>query len=104
MIAAKPVSVPLAGLLLLASLGWPARDGTGDTARDKIVPDGAAEVAGVQGRHFIPLLPFLAFALPRTSRQWARTLDATTRWAVLGVAVVGAALVPALTVDTYLLR
>lgn len=65
---------------------------------------GAEEVAGVQGRYFIPLLPFIVFALPWARLRGGRRFGAVACGLVLAVAALGAVVVPVLTAQTYLLH
>ena len=65
---------------------------------------GMEEVAGVQGRYFVPLLPFLAFALPQYGLRRGPVLHAIARGLVLAAAALSAVVVPVLTANTYLLR
>ncbi len=65
---------------------------------------GWAAVEGMQGRYFVPLLPFLALALPALAIPGA----AWGRWALRAPAAAaglsGLAVIPALVVATYYLR
>lgn len=67
-------------------------------------PVGANGIVGVQGRYFIPLLPFLAVALPQVRARWGGMAGALACVPVLAAAALGAVLVPVLTAETYLLR
>ena len=67
-------------------------------------PVGADEIAGVQGRYFIPLLPFLAFAMPGVPVRWGAAAGAAACVPVVLAAVIGAVAVPVQAVATYYLR
>ncbi len=65
---------------------------------------GADEIAGVQGRYFIPLLPFLAFAMPGVPVRWGAAAGAAACAPVVLAAVIGAVAIPVQAVATYYLR
>ena len=65
---------------------------------------GADEIAGVQGRYFVPLLPFLALALPCTNVGRGGALEQWAIGTVLAAAAMAAIVVPVLTAMTYWLR
>ena len=65
---------------------------------------GAALVQGVQGRYFIPLLPFVGLALPTLRTAAAPALRAAFRLPALAAAAAGLAVIPALVLTTYYLR
>ena len=64
-------------------------------------PVGADGIAGVQGRYFIPLLPFLAFALPQVPTHWGDAARAAACVPVAVAASIGAVIIPVQTVATY---
>lgn len=65
---------------------------------------GSAVVEGMQGRYFIPLIPFAGLALPRLRVGLADVLRTAFRVPAVAAAAAGLAVVPALVVTTYYLR
>lgn len=65
---------------------------------------GEAEIGGVQGRYFLPLLPFLAIALPPVRVMAAGPLRRLLTVPVIALALAGMAIVPSLVVTTYYLH
>ena len=65
---------------------------------------GKATVEGMQGRYFIPLIPFLGIALPFVPVAVAGPLRAALRVPAVAAAAAGLAVIPALVVRIYYLR
>ena len=65
---------------------------------------GAALIDGVQGRYFVPLLPFLGLALPGVRVPGAGLVRGMLRAPAVGAAMIGAAVIPGLVVGAYYLR
>jgi len=65
---------------------------------------GNATVEGMQGRYFLPLIPFVAVALPFVPFVGAGPLRAVLRLPAVVAGGIGVAVIPALVVATYYLR
>ena len=65
---------------------------------------GWAEIQGMQGRYFIPLLPFLGLALPRVRTAAGGIVRAALRAPAVATGAAGLVVIPALVVGTYYLR
>ena len=65
---------------------------------------GNATIEGMQGRYFIPLIPFLGIALPFVPVGAAGPLQAALRLPAVVAAAAGMVIIPALVVGIYYLR
>ncbi len=65
---------------------------------------GAAEIEGIQGRYLVPLLPFLALALPTVRVRGGGTVRAVLRVPAVLAGLAGLAVIPGLVVAAYYLR
>ena len=65
---------------------------------------GSAVVEGMQGRYFIPLIPFVGLALPHLRVAAAGPLRAVLRVPAVAAGAAGLVVIPALVLTTYYLR
>ena len=67
-------------------------------------PIGSATIDGVQGRYFVPLLPFLGLALPAFDLRGGDAIRQVLRLPTALAGLAGLVVIPALVVATYYLR
>ena len=98
-----PSSGPLACLLALAC-ALAAALAVFDIQYLSWTLTGASEIEGIQGRYFIPLLPFLGLALPTFRVPRGTVLRGALRAPAVLAGFAGLAVIPALVLATYYLR
>ncbi|MBV8526114.1 MAG: DUF2142 domain-containing protein [Acetobacteraceae bacterium] len=65
---------------------------------------GASSIDGIQGRYFLPILPFIALAIPQLDVPWSRLPRAACTLAVVAAAAAGLVVLPRLIVLSFYLH